>query len=79
LPDSWTERFLFQGRGPALEDFDTFTALVEWTEEDQAPEHMLAKGKSFPGAGRCGEFRVPLDLRSGACIRELFGLLFQWL
>jgi hypothetical protein len=40
------------GGGPALEDFDPLTALVEWTEKDQAPEHMLAKGKSFPGVSR---------------------------
>jgi hypothetical protein len=40
------------GGGPALEDFDPLTALVEWTEKDQAPEHMLAKGKAFPGVSR---------------------------
>jgi len=40
------------GGGPALEDFDPLTALVEWTEKDQAPEHMLAKGKSLPGVSR---------------------------
>ena len=40
------------GGGPALEDFDSLTALVEWTEKDQAPEHMVAKGKSFPGVSR---------------------------
>jgi feruloyl esterase len=40
------------GGGPALEDFDPLTALVEWTERDQAPEHMVAKGKSFPGVSR---------------------------
>jgi pimeloyl-ACP methyl ester carboxylesterase len=40
------------GGGPALEDFDPLTALVEWTEKDQAPEHMVAKGKSFPGVSR---------------------------
>ena len=40
------------GGGPALEDFDPLTALVEWAEKDQAPEHMVAKGKSFPGVSR---------------------------
>ena len=40
------------GGGPALEDFDPLTALVEWTEKDQAPEHMLATGKSFAGVSR---------------------------
>jgi Tannase and feruloyl esterase len=40
------------GGGPALEDFDPLTALVEWTEKDEAPEHMVAKGKSFPGVSR---------------------------
>jgi len=40
------------GGGPALEDFDPLTALVEWTEKDQAPEHMVATGKSFAGLSR---------------------------
>ena len=40
------------GGGPALDDFDPLTALVQWTEKDQAPEHMVAKGKSFPGVSR---------------------------
>ncbi len=40
------------GGGPALEDFDPLTALVEWTERDLAPEHMVAKGKSFVGVSR---------------------------
>lgn len=40
------------GGGPALDDFDPLTALVEWTEKDQAPDHMVAKGKSFPGVSR---------------------------
>ncbi len=40
------------GGGPALEDFDPLTALVEWTESQQAPEHMIAKGKSFAGVSR---------------------------
>lgn len=40
------------GGGPALDDFDPLTALVQWTEKDQAPEHMVATGKSFPGVSR---------------------------
>jgi hypothetical protein len=40
------------GGGPALEDFDPLTALVDWTEKSQAPEHMLAKGPAFPGVSR---------------------------
>jgi hypothetical protein len=40
------------GGGPALEDFDPLTALVQWTEEDRAPEQMMAKGRSFPGVSR---------------------------
>ena len=40
------------GGGPALEDFDPLTALVDWTEKSQAPEHMLAKGAAFPGVSR---------------------------
>lgn len=40
------------GGGPALEDFDPLTALVEWTERSEPPELMAAKGKSFPGVSR---------------------------
>jgi len=40
------------GGGPSLEDFDPLTALVGWTEKDQAPEHIVAKGKTFPGVSR---------------------------
>jgi feruloyl esterase len=40
------------GGGPALEDFDPLTALVDWTENNRAPEHMQAQGKSFPGVSR---------------------------
>jgi feruloyl esterase len=40
------------GGGPALEDFDPLTALVEWTEENQAPGQMVAQGKTFPGVSR---------------------------
>jgi feruloyl esterase len=40
------------GGGPALEDFDPLTALVEWTEKDLVPDHMVAKGKTFPGVSR---------------------------
>jgi hypothetical protein len=40
------------GGGPALEDFDPLTALVDWTEKNQPPEHMVAKGKAFSGVSR---------------------------
>lgn len=36
------------GRGKAFDDFDPLTALENWHDKDQAPEFMLAKGKSFP-------------------------------
>ncbi len=37
------------GGGPALDDFDPLTALENWREKGQAPEHMVATGKAFPG------------------------------
>ena len=40
------------GGGPALDDFDPLTALESWTDHDQAPTSLLAKGKSFPGRER---------------------------
>ncbi len=40
------------GGGPALEDLDPLTAMVDWVEKSQAPEHMVASGKSFPGVTR---------------------------
>ena len=37
------------GTGPALDDFDPLTALENWAEKGQAPERLLAQGKTFPG------------------------------
>lgn len=40
------------GGGPALDDFDPLTALENWVENGNAPEELLARGKSFPGRTR---------------------------
>jgi len=40
------------GGGPALEDFDPLTAMVDWVEKSQAPTQMTAQGKQFPGVSR---------------------------
>lgn len=53
----WARLFLVPGMchcggGPALDQFDTLTAIVEWVEKGNAPESMLAKGRSFPGRSR---------------------------
>lgn len=36
------------GGGNALDNFDPLTALENWREKGQAPEHMVATGKAFP-------------------------------
>ncbi|SEQ22316.1 tannase/feruloyl esterase family alpha/beta hydrolase [Basfia succiniciproducens] len=37
------------GGGPALENFDPLTALEQWTDENKAPDFILAKaGEEFP-------------------------------
>jgi feruloyl esterase len=38
--------------GPALDEFDTLTAIVDWVENGKAPESLLARGASFPGRSR---------------------------
>ena len=37
------------GGGQAFNDFDPLTALENWHDNNQAPAHLLAQGKSFPG------------------------------
>ena len=38
--------------GPGLDSFDSLTALEEWVEDDSAPDHIIAKGKAYPGRTR---------------------------
>ncbi|MDU8923331.1 tannase/feruloyl esterase family alpha/beta hydrolase [Pasteurellaceae bacterium LIM206] len=36
------------GGGPATDNFDPLTALENWTDKGEAPERLIATGKSFP-------------------------------
>jgi len=38
--------------GRSLDDFDPLQALVDWVEQDKAPDLMVATGKAFPGRSR---------------------------
>ena len=40
------------GGGPALDNFDPLTALIDWAENGKAPASIYATGKSFPGVSR---------------------------
>jgi len=40
------------GGGPALDQFDMLTGLVNWVEKGTAPESIVATGKAFPGCSR---------------------------
>jgi feruloyl esterase len=53
----WSRIFLVPGMahcggGPALDQFDMLTPLVDWVEKDSAPESILATGRAFPGRSR---------------------------
>ncbi|HEY6455499.1 MAG TPA: tannase/feruloyl esterase family alpha/beta hydrolase [Steroidobacteraceae bacterium] len=53
----WARLFLVPGMthcagGPATDQFDTLTAIVDWVEKGQAPERIVARGDSFPGVTR---------------------------
>ena len=83
------------GGGPALEDFDPLTALVEWTEKKaptyggqgqivSRPEPTSVRVSNLSALSR---YRLPRRSGKfrlpigvcGACIRKLFGLPFPWL
>ena len=56
-PHEWARLFLIPGMnhcggGPATDQFDALTAIVQWTEHDSAPTHMVAHGAAFPGVTR---------------------------
>jgi pimeloyl-ACP methyl ester carboxylesterase len=38
--------------GPALDQFDALTALVDWVEKGNVPESLRATGAAFPGRSR---------------------------
>jgi hypothetical protein len=40
------------GGGRSLDHFDMLTAVVDWVEKGEAPDSVIATGKSFPGRSR---------------------------
>lgn len=54
---TWSRLFLVPGMahcggGPSLDHFDMLTAVVDWVEKGEAPDSVIATGKSFPGRSR---------------------------
>jgi Tannase and feruloyl esterase len=55
--EDWARLFLVPGMthcggGPATDQFDMLSAIEDWVEKGRAPDRILARGKSFPGASR---------------------------
>ncbi len=53
----WSRMFLVPGMGhcgggPALDQFDMLSAVVNWTEKGFPPDSVIATGKAFPGRSR---------------------------
>jgi feruloyl esterase len=53
----WSRMFLVPGMGhcgggPALDQFDMLSAVVDWVENRVAPERVIATGRAFPGRSR---------------------------
>lgn len=53
----WARLFLVPGMnhcggGPALDQFDALSPMVDWVENGVAPDRMAATGASFPGRSR---------------------------
>jgi feruloyl esterase len=40
------------GGGPATDQYDTLTAMIDWVENGNAPDTIIAQGNSFPGRTR---------------------------
>jgi feruloyl esterase len=40
------------GGDAALDRFDLLGAIVDWVEQDTAPQSVVATGAAFPGRGR---------------------------
>jgi feruloyl esterase len=38
--------------GPATDRFDALTPLIDWVENGNGPEQIIASGNSFPGRTR---------------------------
>lgn len=53
----WSRLFLVPGMGhcrggSALDEFDLVSAIVDWVENDRAPDSVVATGNAFPGRSR---------------------------
>lgn len=53
----WSRMYLVPGMGhcgggPALDQFDMLSAVVNWVEKGTAPDAIIATGKAFPGRSR---------------------------
>ena len=60
----WSRHYLVPGMapcggGPSLDHFDMLSALVDWVEEEKAPESIAATGAAFPGRSRPRYARTP--------------------
>ena len=40
------------GGGPATDVYDTLTAMINWVENEDAPDKIIATGNAFPGRSR---------------------------
>ena len=54
---AWSRLFLVPGMGhcgggPALDQFDMLSAIVDWAEKGSAPDSVTATGRAFPGRSR---------------------------
>ena len=55
--ENWSRAFFIPGMthcagGPATDVFDGLATIIDWVENGEAPERVLASGKSFPGRTR---------------------------
>lgn len=53
----WARLFLVLGMthcggGPALDDFDPLAAVEAWKERGNAPERLIAPGRTLPGSSQ---------------------------
>ena len=54
----WSRLFVVPGMGhcgggaATLDKFDLLQAVVDWVEQDKAPQQVTATGKAFPGRSR---------------------------
>ncbi len=56
-PQQWARLFLVPGMthcggGQATDEFDMLAAIQAWVENGQAPDHVTARGRAFPGVTR---------------------------